>query len=247
MANGTRANDLEAHMLGTYTSLRRLMAVVTLGFLVTLTVYRQTHRGAGELDSISAYYHHANPAFRIADVFTGALAALGVLLIAYQGYTKRESWALNVAGAALLVVVACPMDWPAPASAADLSATAWAHYVAAVVFFLGIGYVSLCRARDTLAVVSTDGRRAAYQNAYRVTGVMMILSPVVAVLLHLVGRDDAIYYAEYGGAVAFLAYWVVKSVELRLTRLETPARVEAAGRRPHPPLGSSVAEEVRSR
>lgn len=253
MANGQAAEvRLETHMLGTYASLRRLMAVVTLGFLAVLTTYRLMHWGQGPaggvMDSISAYYYHTNADWPIGDVYIGALSAIGLLLIAYQGYTKRESWALNAAGTALLVVVFCPMDerslGPNPPRARDLVWYAWVHYAAAVVFFLGLWYVSLFRSRDTLVNVSTEARRTAYRRSYQITGWLMILVPAVAVVLFAVNIPDYIYYAEYGGAVAFVGYWVVKSFELLCTRLETPARVDAYARQAPRLPGRSVADEM---
>ena len=40
-------------------------------------------------------------------------------MIAYKGYTWKESWVLNIAALGLLFVAFCPMDWTQPAIVAE--------------------------------------------------------------------------------------------------------------------------------
>lgn len=217
------AEDIKDHMLGTYVSLRRLIVVVTVAFLVTLSAYRLSGHERPNRNSISAYYHHDNRGFPMNDVFVGALTSVALLLIAYQGYTDREKWALDVAGIALLGVVAFPMDWPAdpprPSSPVEI-----AHYSAAAVFYLAVSYVCLLRAHDTLRAMHNEQRKAMFKQAYRVTGLMLLAIPATTLVL----RQFAwwLYGVEYAGVVVFLAYWLIKGFELRLTQLETEEKVE---------------------
>lgn len=217
-------DDIKTHMLSTYVSLRRLILFVTLTFLVTLTAYRlsgsEQHR-----NSISAYYYHDNSVFRMKDVFVGALTAVALLLIAYQGYTDRERWALDLAGVGLLAVVAFPMDDPSGDPGRPSSKVELAHYTGAVTFFLAVSYVCLFRAHDTLAVMRDEGRRTMFANLYRVTGMLLLAVPVAGIVL--MQFSWWLYGVEYAGVVVFLAYWAIKSTELKLTQLETEEKVEA--------------------
>ncbi len=227
------AADIKNHMLGTYVALRRLMAVVTFAFLVTLAGYRMYGEDPATRNSISAYYYHQNNDFRMKDVFIASLSAVGLLLIAYQGYTNHENWALNIAGVGLLLVVSFPMDWPE--SDDPLSDRAKVHYTGAVLFFLALGYVCLFRAHDTLQFLHTEERKRLFRNLYRVTGTLMIGAPLTAISIHYISihffADKSwgswVYWVEWIGVFVFLSYWVIKSTELRLTRLETEEKADA--------------------
>ena len=202
--------DITVHMLRTYVNLRRLMTVVTFVFLATLTIYRlKDEADTKNRDSISAYYYHDdNDDFPMKVVFAAALSAMGLLLVAYQGYTDQEKWILNLGGAALVLVVFFPMDDPT-VPVAHRSGHATVHYASAVVFFLSLACVSLWRSHDTLALV-TPRRRRIYRNVYRVTGGMMLFVPVlaIAIALNVIHFASAVYWVEFIGVVAFLSYWV---------------------------------------
>jgi hypothetical protein len=232
--------DVRTHMLGTYASLRRLMAAVTAAFLITLAGYRHFGHDSTTRDSISAYYHHHNDDVRMKDVFVATLTSVGLLLIAYQGYTDRENLALNIAGAALVGVVVFPMDWDAannrPGEMTDRSGR---HYGCAVLFFLSLGYVGLYRAHDTLGLLRTEALRMLYRNLYRITGFFLLTVPAVAVALSLAGYGGWVYVIEYFGVFVFLVYWVVKSFEMRASLAETPPRVKEAEERAVGPEGGT--------
>lgn len=218
--------DIKTHMLNTYVSLRRLILFVTLAFLVTLTAYRLSGDEPNR-NSISAYYHHNNGGFRMKDVFVGALTAVALLLIAYQGYTDRERWALDLAGVGLLGVVAFPMDDPAGDPAQPSSAVEIMHYIGAVIFFAAVAYVCLLRAHDTLAVMRNEMRKTMFANLYRVTGTLLLAIPATAIVLMQLKFGWWLYVVEYAGVVVFLAYWAIKSTELQLTHLETEEKMNA--------------------
>src|SRR4051794_8756861 len=164
---------LEMHMLRTYASLRWLIALVTLAFLATLWTYRDSGHDTQPRNSISAYYHHDNRGFRMKDVFVAAFCAVGVLLVAYKGFTWRETWALTLAGVALLLVVYFPMDWPPIDDAVPVekrpptSEQALIHYSCALLFFFTLGYVCLFRAHDTLGYLRFQILASAYRRLYR--------------------------------------------------------------------------------
>jgi hypothetical protein len=196
------------------------MAVVTGLFLVTLAVYRLFGM-FGWLGveppraSISAYYYHDDTGFPMKDVFVGALAAIGASLIAYQGYTRAENWALNAAGSFLLVVVAWPMNrWPT-----------FIQNTSAILFFLCLAGVSQFQSRSTHDAVTDRKRKGIYLAVYMATGVLMVALPLSALALSLLlGLADWVYLLEWTGVFAFLTYWVVKSHELYYTQLETQGR-----------------------
>ena len=226
--------DIQVHMLRTYVWLRRLMAIVTGVFLVTLSAYRELGADPVTRNSISAYYYHKHDDFPMKDIYVATLCALALLLVAYQGYRNSESWALDIGGLALLCVVFFPMEMPSPdenVQAKDRTPTsvhAVVHTISALIFFGSIAYVSIFRAKDTLAAVSSPTRRAAYRRTYEVIGVLMLLVPGLAFVLHFVVKlESTVFWVEYIAVAVFLSYWLVKSAELALTGVETKDRVNA--------------------
>jgi hypothetical protein len=232
------ARNLTDHMLRTYAALRRVLAVVTILFLLALAGYRLAvhfHAFADPMprNSVSAYYYHDNTGLPMRDLFVGVLCGVGVLLIAYQGYSKLENWLLNSAGAFIILVVFFPMDWPpsGESEVADLpphTLHAKVHYTCAVGFFLCLALVCWFCAADTLAFVRDETRRARYRNCYRAIGACMAAVPPLAIGLALAKRPDAVYIVECAGVLVFWLYWLAKSGELRTSQLETPAHIREA-------------------
>jgi hypothetical protein len=228
-------SDIKEHMLMTYVWLRRMMAIITGLFLVALLWYRY-EGGEPPRDSISAYYHHEKTAkfdLPMRDVFIAVLSSIALLLISYQGYTNGENRLLNVGGFGLLCVVFFPMDHPNSSEPASRRATI--HAVSALVFFGCIALVSLFYARNTLALVS-PARRKHYLRAYRITGALMILLPIAAVVTAMVLKlTSTVFWVEVAGVAAFLTYWLIKSLELANTRLERDNKLAALPKSPPAP------------
>jgi hypothetical protein len=221
--------DIRTHMLATYGALRRLIAVVTAMFLFTLSGYRQFGHDSTTRESISAYYYHKNDDFRMKDVFVGALTSVGLLLLAYQGYTNRENWALNIGGSSLLLVVMFPMDWDlANNCPGELTNRGRLHYASAVTFFLMLGYVGLYRAHDTLGLLPNGPQKTIFKNLYRITGCLMWAVPCIAILPPRIGIAVSLYEVEYLGVFSFLIYWVVKSYEMKASLTETVHGIQRA-------------------
>ena len=234
--------DIKSHMYRTYVSLRRLIAAVTFVLLAILLAYKAYGDDPVPRTSVSAYYHHDNKGVRMSDVFVAALATIGFLLIAYQGYTDYERWVLNVAGGALLSVVAFPMDWPIDDKTFwPTTFIGWLHVFAAVTFFLSIAYVCLFRARDTLGETQKGNPigKTVYTGLYWGIGVLLILTPLLALLFgHFRAssgtpsgdsslKSMTAYWVEVSGVFVFLSYWVVKSIELEWAGQETEQGVNA--------------------
>jgi hypothetical protein len=229
-------SDIRQHMLTTYVWLRRMMAIITGLFLIVLLWYRY-EGGEPPRDSISAYYHHEKSAkldLPMRDVFIAVLSSIALLLVSYQGYTDGENRLLNLGGFGLLCVVFFPMDHPNSSEPASRRATV--HAVSALVFFGSIALVSIFYARNTLALVSTEARRKHYLRAYRLTGALMIALPIAAVVTAQVMKlTSTVFWVEVAGVAAFLAYWLIKSLELANTRLEVDNRLGALPKSPPAP------------
>ena len=246
--------DLSDHMLSTYQTLRVVLVVIALLFPWVLWIggYYVSGGQVGLQRSMSDYYH-ANAA-SITQVragesaerevpaenrgrgvmrnwFVGVLFAISAMLAVYKGYRPAEDIALNLAAVFAVLVAVFPTE---PGR--------WVHGAAAISFFLCIAYVCIFTASATLSLVE-KARQSRYCWLYRLFGVVMVASPVVAAILsEFLGlRSSYIFIAEAVGVYAFAGYWLVKTVEIR----ETGADKKAASGELELPAGKGPADAVR--
>lgn len=215
------AIDLDDHRRRTYVALRRAMVIVTGVFLVAVVVHRFVLQMSQE-NSISAYYYHENnTGLPMRDLFIGSLCAMGLLLIAYQGYRDAENVALNIGGGALICVAMFPMEPPS----GEKSWVDKVHYLSAVVFYISLIYVVWFRAHDTLQDIS-EKRRFTYKTLYRLSGLLMTCVVISSIVFYFVNRaDNAAYpmwllWAEFFGVFAFLLFWSVKTIEIENSKID---------------------------
>lgn len=154
--------------------------------------------------------------------FVGLLFAVGIILYLYKGFTVRENIALNISGAMGLGVALFPMGWGPEFPGHEvklLGLTFSLHGFCALTLFLGIAYVCIRRAKDTLHLISDPDRRNRYRSIYRTQGHLMWVFPVIAWLLSSFqpGRPHLIFLAEMLGIWIFGAYWFTKSREISET------------------------------
>lgn len=217
----------------TYFSLRVALGILALMLPSALWIGGYLLQGLPLQPSISAYYHSD-----VRDVFVGVLWAMGLGLIAYKGFSRREDWALNLGGVLAFCIAFFPM-YPADAlvcilpdcaggSCAILSApydhtaqvliNAKLHFPSAIGFYIVIGFVMLFCSHQTLHLVPVRERRW-YLVAYPVLGMAFIGSMVaVFVILSFFAYNDhcqdlRVIGVEVAGIVPFAIYWFVKTVE----------------------------------
>lgn len=143
--------------------------------------------------------------------FVGFLFAVGAILFANKGYSRREDIFLNIAGVSAWVIALFPMPWTG-----KLAPLYWVHGTAAIIFFLAIASVAAFCSHATVELINDSAQRKLYMRAYRFLAVLMIASPIVAYILnaHILRKDNAIYWVELCGIWAFAAYWIVKGIEM---------------------------------
>jgi len=218
------AARLQRHMAGTYLNLRAGIGIIGAALPVVLLFGGWLLDGDSLRGSMSAYYY--SPAMR--DTFVGGLISIGVFLYLYKGFSTAENVALNLAGAFAVGVAMFPTG-DASAQGSPL------HPVFAVLFFLAIGYVCVFRASDTLSLIRNTERARRLQRTYRTLGVVMVLSPLLAIafsyMLPPAGERPLIFFIEAFGVWSFATYWLMKSLELKETgaeRLALDGKVQAA-------------------
>lgn len=222
---------LQQHIYATYNTLRFGMVVIAFAFPILLYLVGVTH-GIALQDSMSAYYWAEAGCEVPARVwFVGGLFAIGSFLYLYKGFTVGENYALNAAALFVIGVAYFPMEWGCGTACAKVSA----HGVCAVLMFVCLAYVAWFRSGDTLPWLGNADRETHYRGWYRVASVVMLVSPITAVLLQSVFRKSGayVYFIELAGIWAFSLYWLIKSLEMRESQaekraLQAPCDVEYA-------------------
>jgi hypothetical protein len=208
-----KTKDIQGRALHTYMNLRMGIAILAIVLPITLWIGGSLLADLPLQDSMSAYYHSGAGAMR--DVFTGFLFAIGVSLWLYKGVTWLEDIALNLAAFFLLMVALFPMEWDCGSACSRFSL----HGICAVIFFCIIAYVCIFRASDTLSLISDEAKVTGYMKVYRLLGIAMVISPLIAVLLTLILQPGTkarsfIFFAETAGVYVFALYWIIKTREI---------------------------------
>lgn len=241
-----KTKNLRNQIVATYKTLRIGIAVLAFVFPPLLWFGGSLLQHLPLADSMSEYYHYhpqaqdngqpdeGRPGGQgvMRNEFVGILFAVGAILIVYQGYTRLEDYALNLAGVLALGIALFPMAPPFDKSDGSFSR----HGICAVSFFLCIGYVCIFRASDTLQLVHDPVLRQRYRRAYLILGIAMVASPVLAYVLishSPVGNKTAIYFVELAGIYVFATYWVVKSHEVSKTDSDMKAALGKLKVEPH--------------
>lgn len=215
-----KRGEVLASITASYFFLRRGLAFLALAFPVALFAL------AGFQDSLSAYYHCSRSGCGPAagdgaarDVLVGVLWAAGTFLIFYRGYSRREDWALNLAGLAAAGVAFFPADFDR-AAGEGRSLIGKLHFGSGLVFFLAIAFVCIFCSGDTLKHLKDEARRIRFKRIYSGLGAAMVVVPVATFALHYLldpfERNYAVYGVEVAGLVVFSAYWLFKSKEIAL-------------------------------
>jgi len=231
--------DLSDQVKATYKALRLGLALLALVFPPLLWFGGRVLGHLPLADSMSAYYHASNPldpesgpagAGVMRNEFVGILFAVSGLLIAYQGYSRFEDQALNLAGILAAGIALLPMKWPSGPNEGWFSP----HGGCAVSFFLSIAYVCIFRAGDTLPLVTDPVKRRRYLEAYRWLGAAMVLLPTLAWILSSVTHSKSgVFLVELLGIYVFATYWAVKSHEATSTDVDAKAVRGRVKARPH--------------
>jgi hypothetical protein len=185
-------------------------------------------------DSMSGYYYTP-----MRNIFVGALCALGVFLIAYDGYDEVDRWITNIAGLCAIGVAFFPTKPPVPHLSTGQQAVGDIHVFFAAVTFIALGLMALrfTKSAGTPAGQAMTGRirgglgfsqpgddqrsgRKKAQNAvYRACGIMILSCVVLAALSNLLPASvkadwPVLFILEALAVFAFGVSWFVKGQTL---------------------------------
>lgn len=236
------SRELSRHFSDTYFSLRFGLAALAFAMPVVMYAYGKFRHGLDLQPSLSAYFWAAAgdqcATFPMRTLFVGFLFAIGISLYVYKGLTTLENWLLNAAAVCAAVVAIFPerlslTDAPRDERLTQLFAAcpavkAWAmepsvplHYVAAVTLFVLLAIIAWFCANKSLDYLPPGNDAKKFKRTYRILAIAMILFPVAGLAVGLVlGMGYSVFFIEALGIWTFGTYWLVKSRELALSRLE---------------------------
>jgi hypothetical protein len=224
-----KTKDLSNQVTATYKMLRLGLAVLALAFPPLLWIGGLLFAHLPLAGSMSAYYYAGQGVMR--NGFVGILFAVGALLFAYQGYSRFEDYALNLAAVLALGIALIPMKWPTEQNDSSFSL----HGICAILFFACIAYVCICRAADTLSLIDNDAIRKVYRRTYQVLGWAMVICPVFAWILisRMPFHTSVIFFVEATGIYVFATYWLIKGHETSKTKVDEKATRGQLRVKPH--------------
>ena len=217
-------DELQGHILSTYFTLRLWIVVLSALLVPVLYVIGRAVFGVPLQPSISNYYV-AGPGF-LRDWFVGTLCAVGAFLYLYKGFSTKENWALNLAGAFAVLTALVPC------ACGDGGLGSRLHDSFAVAFFGAMAFVCLFCAPETLELSQDDTFKTTFRRRYRIIGSLLVASPLAAVAASYAFNlgDQKKFFIEAFAILVFASYWLVKSRELSTTQAEKAALEERAMR-----------------
>lgn len=198
-------------MIISYLTMRRWIGILAMAFPILIILFG----GLPMQTSISAYYWT-----NAGVLFTAMLFMMGLFLLSYHGYDKRDDWLSGIAGGAMMIVALFPcevginpvthaylMPWLGPAVNNVI------HYAAAVVTFGMLGVLSMFQFTQG----GDNIQKLKRNRVYRICGWVIFGALAVAVPLQLIpnGRaaTDVIrlwFWLEAIMVWAFGVSWLVK-------------------------------------
>ena len=206
-----------------YLTMRRWIGILALAFPILIIVFG----GFPMQTSISAYYWT-----NAGVLFTAFLFMMGLFLLSYKGYDRKDNWMSSLSGAAMMAVALFPCEVGTnPVTGAYLFpwigplANAIIHYAGAVVTFTMLGVMSMFQFTkskfDSFPNLTPPKRKVIRNRIYRICAWVIFGALAVAAPLQLIpgGRaaTDPVrlwFWLEALMVWAFGVSWLVKGETL---------------------------------
>jgi hypothetical protein len=243
--------ELQEHIYKTYVGLR--IGLCVLAFALPLLLWGiGWWSGITLQGSMSDYYYAFAPPdsetreFPVRVVFVGILFAIGFFLILYRGSSNTENWALNIAGLCAVLVAIFPTQIPAYCRNCGSDAYSVVHNPIAVVLFVCMAFVAWAGTVQTLNELPDPPRRY-FRMGYDIIAAMMIVVPAAVIVMARVFNmyDKDVFFVEWIGIATFSAFWLLKTLELSISKAEKNAllgKPQATEGRPGPSPGQPPAQ-----
>lgn len=191
-----------------YLTLRKAIGIIGLLLPFVLSLGKLVIDGPGLETSISAYYYTS-----LGNVLVGSLCAIGVFLMSYRGYDRRD----EIAGKLACVFAVTAALFPTtPKDTLTGSWTSPIHFIGATLLFLTLAYFSLRLFRRTDPTKPPTLQKIKRNKVYTVCG-YLILAAIAGAGVSFAFRTapffqhyKPVFWFESLAVVAFGVSWLTK-------------------------------------
>jgi hypothetical protein len=173
-------------------------------------------------NSVSSYYYTD-----MRNIFVGSMCAIGVFLMSYRGYDRRDARAGRFAFVCAIGVALFPTS-PLPDATPDQRVIGGVHLTFAALLFLTLAYVSLMLFTETDPNKAPTPQKLKRNVVYQISGYIMLACIALIVVAALppikamVEQFSPRFWLEAIAIVAFGVSWLTKG-EAILKDQETPS------------------------
>jgi hypothetical protein len=173
-------------------------------------------------NSVSSYYYTD-----MRNIFVGSMCAIGVFLMSYQGYDRRDARAGRFAFVCAIGVALFPTS-PLPVATPDQKLIGGIHLTFAALLFLTLAYFSLKLFIKTDPNKTPSRQKLKRNRVYRISGyvilacIALIVVAAVPPIKAMVEQLKPRFWLEAIAIVAFGVSWLTKG-EAILKDQETPS------------------------
>lgn len=197
-----------------YLDLRKAIGIIGVALPFVLIIGKVLFQSPGIEASISAYYYTV-----MRNVFVGALCAMGVFLMSYRGYERKDDIAGDFACVFAIGVALFPtMPTHHPTQLAIF--IGYLHYGFAAALFLTLAYFCLALFRKTNPDKPKTPQKLHRNRVYTVCG-YAILSCIALLGLYALflrgtalARLSPVFWLETTAVISFGVSWLVKGETL---------------------------------
>jgi hypothetical protein len=210
-------NTSESNLVLSYLTLRRIIGFIGIGLPFALAVGKILLGEPGLQSSISGYYYT-----NVRNVLVGSLCAIGVFMLSYRGYEKRDRWAGNFACAFAIGVALFPVA-PDPSPSQIDTIIGRVHLAFATAMFLTLAYFCLALFTKTDSIETMTKKKKERNIVYKICGWMIVACIALIIACELlflndyslfkdspIKQLDPVFWLESIAILAFGFSWLTK-------------------------------------
>jgi hypothetical protein len=204
------------NLLISYMTLRQWIGILGMLLAGVCVIGGLVFANTEILPSISMYYHS-----NMRDVFVGLLIAVGMFLLTYKGYDKKDHKIMLITGFSALMIPLFPctniFDDVSPVGFMNLNPNVsnFLHLLFAGLFFVLLAYNSYFMFTRTNPLTAMTPNKIKRNKIYRISGITIFVCIILLVLSYVIMgevRDQykIVLVLEQIMLVAFGISWLVK-------------------------------------
>jgi len=195
-----------------YLVLRQAIGYLGIALPFVLAIGGMLVDGQGLQRSMSSYYHTP-----MRDIFVGTLCAIGVFMLSYRGYERKDDIAGNLACLFAVGVALFPVAPPCHPTALERLIEI-VHLIFAGAFFLTMAYFSLALFTKTDSTKPPTRRKLQRNSVYKICGYTILLAlGLIAIgamlpdtLTTSIEKFQPVFWLQSISVLAFGFSWVTK-------------------------------------